>query len=245
MHVRKTYAFLALILAAALFNVAPVFCADAPKPEEQIRFTADSLLMSEKGTEIQGQGNVEIKRQEMTLKADQVWANRATNDMEATGNVSIDDPEWKLKFADRVRFNLNEEIGSIENGDLFLEKGHLSLSGRRLEKYAGQSYHIDEGILTTCLCEDGPPTWKISAAEIDVTREGSGRIRKGVFYIMDVPVFYLPYAIFPVKSERQSGLLFPEFGTSTKTGFRYMQPFYWAISKSSDATLSFDIETKA
>ncbi|MGH7768104.1 MAG: LPS-assembly protein LptD [Candidatus Binatia bacterium] len=181
----------------------------------------------------------------MTLKADRVWANRETNDMEATGNVSVADPEWQLKFADRVRFNLNEEIGTIENGDLFLEKGHISLSGRRLEKYAGQSYHIEEGIFTTCLCENGPPTWKISAAEMDVTREGTGRIRKGVFYIMDVPVFYLPYAIFPVKTERQTGFLFPEFGTSTKTGFRYMQPFYWAITKSNDATLSFDVETRA
>jgi LPS-assembly protein len=245
MYVQKTYAFLALILAAGLSSGAPLFGAEASKPEEQIRFTADSLSMSEKGTEIEGKGNVEIKRQEMTLKADRVWANRETNDMEATGNVSVADPEWKLKFADRVRFNLNEEIGLIENGDLFLEKGHLSLSGRRLEKYAGQSYHIEEGIFTTCLCEDGPPTWKISAAEIDVTREGSGRIRKGVFYIMDVPVFYLPYAIFPVKTERQTGFLFPEFGTSTKNGFRYMQPFYWAITKSSDATLSFETETKA
>jgi len=244
MHVQKTYAVPALILAAGLSG-APLFGAEAPKPQEQIHITADSLTMSEKGTEIEGQGNVEIKRQEMTLKADRVWVNRETNDMQAIGNVSVDDPEWKLKFAERVRFNLTEEIGTIENGDLFLEKGHVSLTGRRLEKYAGQSYHIDKGIFTTCLCEDGPPTWKISAAEIDVTREGSGRIRKGVFYIMDVPVFYLPYAIFPVKTERQTGLLFPEFGTSTKTGFRYMQPFYWAISKSSDATLSFDTETKA
>jgi LPS-assembly protein len=245
MHVQKTYALPALILAAGLLSGAPLFGAEAPKPQEQIHMTADSLTMSEKGTEIEGQGNVEFKRQEMILKADRVWANRETNDMQAIGNVSVADPEWKLKFADRVRFNLTEETGTIENGDLFLEKGHVSLSGRRLEKYAGQSYHIDDGIFTTCLCEDGPPTWKISAAEIDVTREGSGRIRSGVFYIMDVPVFYLPYAIFPVKSERQTGLLFPEFGTSTKTGFRYMQPFYWAISKSSDATLSFETETKA
>jgi LPS-assembly protein len=245
MHVKKTYILSALILAAGGLSGAPLFGAEPPKPQEQIHMTADSLTMSEKGTEIEGKGNVEIKRQEMTLKADRVWANRETNDMEATGNVSVADPEWRLKFADRVRFNLTEEIGTIENGDLFLEKGHVSLSGRRLEKYAGQSYHIDEGIFTTCLCEDGPPTWKISAAEIDVTREGSGRIRSGVFYIMDVPVFYLPYAIFPVKTERQTGFLFPEFGTSTKSGFRYMQPFYWAISKSSDATLSFETETKA
>jgi LPS-assembly protein len=245
MSIRKTYAFRALILAAVLSRGAPLLGADAPKPEEQINVTADSLSMKDRGVEIEGQGNVVVKRQEMTLKADQVSMNRETNDMEAAGHVSVDDPEWKVKFADRLRLNLTEETGTIENGDVFLEKGHLSLSGSRIQKLQGQSYHIDDGFFTTCLCEDGPPTWKVSADEIDVTREGSGRIRRAVFYIMDVPVFYLPYAVFPVKSERQTGLLFPEFGNSSKSGFRYMQPFYWAINKSSDATLSFDIESRA
>lgn len=245
MSIRKTYAFLALILAAVLSRGAPLLGADAPKPEEQINVTADSLSMKDRGVEIEGQGNVVVKRQEMTLKADQVWMNRETNDMEASGHVSVDDPEWKLKFADRLRLNMTEEIGTIENGDVFLEKSHLSLTGSRIQKLPGQSYHIDEGFFTTCLCEDGPPTWKVSADEIDVTREGSGVIRRAKFYIMDVPVLYLPYAVFPVKSERQTGLLFPEFGNSSKGGFRYMQPFYWAISKSSDATLSFDIESRA
>lgn len=245
MSIRKTYAFLALILAAGLSRGAPLSGADAPKPEEQINVTADSLSMKDRGTEIEGQGNVVVKRQEMTLKADQVSVNRETNDMEAAGHVSVDDPEWKIKFAERLRLNMTEEIGTIENGEVFLEKGHLSLTGSRIQKLPGQSYHIDEGFFTTCLCEDGPPTWKISADVIDVTREGEGRIRRGVFYIMDVPVMYIPYAVFPVKSERQTGFLFPTFGTSSKRGFWYMQPFYWAISKSSDATVTFDIETKA
>jgi LPS-assembly protein len=245
MSIRKTYAFRALILAAVLSRGAPLLGADAPKPEEEINVTADSLSMKDRGVEIEGQGNVVVKRQEMTLKADQVSMNRETNDMEAAGHVSVDDPEWKVKFADRLRLNMTEETGTIDNGDVFLEKGHLSLTGSRIQKLQGQSYHIDDGFFTTCLCEDGPPTWKVSADEIDVTREGSGIVRHAKFYILDVPVFYLPYAVFPVKSERQTGLLFPEFGNSSKGGFRYMQPFYWAINKSNDATLSFDIESRA
>ena len=30
----------------------------------------------------------------------------------------------------------------------------------------------------------------------------------------------------------------------TQDGFRYLQPFFWAISKSTDATFSFDVETR-
>ncbi len=249
MSVRKTYAVLALILSVCLLRAGPLFGqasrGSTQKGDEEIHVTADSLSVREGGKEIEGKGNIELKRQEMTLKADEVWVNRETQDMEAQGNVSVDDPEWKLKKGDRARFNLGEETGTIENGDMFLEKGHLSLSGSRLQKLPGQAYHIDDGFFTTCLCESGPPTWKISGAEIDIAREGEARIRGGVFYIMDVPVFYIPYVLFPVRSERQSGLLFPQFGTSSKRGFWYMQPFYWAISKSSDATLTFDVETRA
>jgi LPS-assembly protein len=215
------------------------------KPEEQIHVTADSLSVSEQGTKLQGQGNVEVQREQMTLKADQVQIDRTTQDMEAVGNVFVDDPEWKVRQADRMQFNLGNETGMIENGELFLERGHLTMNGSRMQKLTGQTYHLDEGIFTTCLCETGPPTWKIKADQMDVTREGSGVIRGGTFYIKDVPVFYFPYAVFPLNTDRQSGFLFPEFGTSSKSGFRYMQPYYWAIDKSSDATLTFDIETGA
>jgi LPS-assembly protein len=249
MRARKTYSFLGLILGFALFEARPLFAqagkAGGAKPQEQIDFTADSMSVTEKGAEVEGQGNVEIKRQEMILHADQVQLNRETQEMQATGNVTVDDPEWKIKQASRVRFNLGEETGTIENGDLFLEKGHITLSGSRLQKLSGQSYHIDDGIFTTCLCEDGPPSWKIAAKEIDIEREGMGKIKGGIFYIMDVPVFYLPYALFPVRTDRQTGFLFPEIGSSSRSGFRFVQPFYWAISKSSDATISFDIEAKA
>ncbi len=248
-HARKAFASFCLTLALVLFAAGPLFAqaarAGTPKPPEQIDFTADNMSVTEKGSTVEGQGHVEFKRQEMILHADQLRFNRETQDMEATGNVAIEDPEWKIKQADRVRFNLNEETGTIEKGDLFLEKGHLTMTGDRLQKLSGQSYHIDEGVFTTCLCDDGPPTWKIAAKEIDIEREGTGVIKRGMFYIMDVPVLYIPYAIFPVRTERETGFLFPEFGSSGKNGFRFVQPFYWAISKSSDATVSFDIETKA
>ncbi|HEX9445569.1 MAG TPA: LptA/OstA family protein, partial [Candidatus Binatia bacterium] len=126
MQVRKTPVFISLILALALLPAAPLFAAQAgrageQKPEEEIRLKADSMSVSSQGSQIEGQGNVEIQRDEMTIKADQVWLNRETQDMEATGKVVVDDPEWKIKQADRLRFNLGDETGTIENGDLFLE----------------------------------------------------------------------------------------------------------------------------
>ena len=239
--------FAALLALASL--LANVWAAQGPQsaasnPAAPINLQADNLSSSDSGNQIEATGNVEVKREQTTLRASELRVNRATQDIEAKGQVTLDDPEWKIKSADSIRMNMERETGELHNADLFLEQGHISVSGRRFEKFGGQTYHIDDGFFTTCLCESGAPSWKFSAEQMDLTLDGTGTIRNGYFYIMDVPVLYIPYGFFPLNSERQTGFLFPNIGSSNKDGFQYLQPFFWAISKSTDATLSVDIETR-
>lgn len=244
-------ATIAVILAGALVALgAPRALSQTSQPgsrgvPREINVTADSLSVGEAGTQIEAQGNVEIKREQTTLRADEVRVNRVTQDVEAKGKISVDDPEWKIKSADAVQLNLEKETGEIRNGDLFIEQGHISISGRRFQKLPGQTYHIDEAFFTTCLCESGRSPWKVSAESMDLEPSGLGSVKNAYFYVLDVPVLYLPYAFFPVRTERQSGFLFPKIGQSSKDGFRFQQPFFWAISKSSDATLTFNFESRA
>ncbi|HEX6437067.1 MAG TPA: LPS assembly protein LptD [Candidatus Binatia bacterium] len=213
--------------------------------DTQINVTADKLSISESGAQIEASGNVEIERQGTTLKAEQINVNRTTQDVQATGKISLDDPEWKINSADSISLNLEKETGEMTNADLFIEQGHISISGSRFQKLGGQTYHVDEGFFTTCLCDTGPVPWRFSAEQIDLTAGGLGTVKNGYFYIYDVPVFYLPYGFFPLKTERQTGFLFPKFGTSTDEGFRFQQSFFWAISKSTDTTFAFDFQTDA
>ena len=238
------------LIAIMVFSAAPAWGAQftqrgASGDEQKMDVTADKLSTSDGGMKIEASGNVEIKRQETTLKADEVRFDRETQDVEAKGRVSVDDPEWKVKSADAVQMNMEKEIGEIQNGDLFIEQGRVSIMGRRFQKFAGQTYHVDDGFFTTCLCDSGAPSWKFSAEQMDLTLDGLGIIKNGYFYIYDVPVFYLPYGFFPLRTERQSGFLFPKIGQSSKEGFRFHQPFFWAISKSTDATLAFDVASRA
>jgi LPS-assembly protein len=212
---------------------------------QELNVTADKLEFGDGGSQIEASGNVEITRQQSTFKADEVRMNRETQDMDAKGHVSVADPEWWVKSADAIKMNLEKETGEIQNGDIFLERGHITMSGRRFQKFTGQSYHIDEAFFTTCLCESGAPSWRISGESMDLSLEGTGTIRNGYFYILDVPVFYLPYGFFPLRTERQTGFLFPKFGQSSKDGFRFQLPFFWAISKSTDATATVDYESRS
>jgi len=211
---------------------------------EEISVTADKLEVEEAGKVIRAEGNVEVKRGEMTLKASKMKMNRETQDVEAEGDVVVDRPGWQLK-AKGLQLNFPKETAVIRDGEIYIESNHLRLTGRRLEKFTGQSYQIDDGSFTTCLCESGVPTWKITAKEIELTPKGEGIIRGGKFYIRDIPIFYLPYGFFPIRTKRKTGFLFPTPGYSSDEGFTFQQPFFWAISKSTDATIVGNIETRA
>jgi LPS-assembly protein len=235
----------AIIIALAAAPTWAQFKQSSPSGDAKgIDITADKLSTESGGNKIEATGNVEIKRQQTTIKADEARVDRQTQDMEAKGKVSMDDPEWKIKSADAVQMNLEKETGEIQNGDLFLEQGQVSMMGSRLQKFGGQVYHIDDGFFTTCLCESGPVPWRVSADQIDLDREGSAVVRHAYFYVFDIPVLYIPYAVLPLKTERETGFLIPKTGYSNTDGFRFQQPFFWAISKSTDATAAFDVETK-
>jgi LPS-assembly protein len=247
MRLRKAFGIRAVLAIVVISCVVPSWGQVAPESKsdaQKIDVTADSLSFEDGGKQVEAKGNVQIKREVMTLKADEVRINRETNEMEAKGKVSLDDPNWKVKSAESMQFNLQKETGELQKGDMFIEEGHVSVSGQRLQKFGGQTYHIDQGFFTTCMCESGPAHWRISGDEIDLTLQGTGIIRHGYFYVYDIPVLYIPYGVIPLQAERQTGFLFPEVGQSGQNGFRYLQPFYWAISKSTDATLSFNVETK-
>jgi LPS-assembly protein len=65
-----------------------------------------------------------------------------------------------------------------------------------------------------------------------------------VFAVHDVPVLYLPYLVWPVKTERQTGLLQPHLAYSHSEGLKIRQPLFITLGPSQDMTLTLDERTK-
>jgi LPS-assembly protein len=212
--------------------------------QEEIGIDAEQISYDQKTNTVVASGNVVITRGAIELRADEVRLNRATNEAEARGNVRLTNPEGTVT-ADVVSLNLDEETGFLTDADIEAHRMRYSLRGERVEKGLGQSYHIENGQFTTCHCADGPPSWSIRGKDLRVDLEGYGSLRDGTFNVLGVPILYVPRAIFPIQRERQSGFLIPQFGASNRRGFQTLVPFYWAINKSHDATLAFDLETSA
>jgi len=213
--------------------------------QEPVRVEADSLHYDEQQNTVSAVGNAVVTKGETTMKADAITVNRGTNALNAQGHVIVTDPQGQIE-ASSLQFELENETGTIGEGTVRLPRNQYILTGKLLQKSYGQTYHIENGAFTTCQCESFQKAdWSVGGETIDVNLRGKGVVRGGTFRVRDIPLMYLPYGAVPVRADRQSGFLFPDFGFSNKRGFVWHQPFYWAINRSYDLTLTTDVETAA
>jgi len=205
-----------------------------------VHLSADTLSVDVPKERYEAAGSVRMQRDGVTLFADRVTFDNATQDAVAEGQVRLERGDDLLKGS-RIWLNLLNRHGELLNGDLFVKKSNFRIRGDRLQKTGDADYHLDHGSFTTC--EGDRPSWRFEATDVDVTLNEYATAHHAVFYAGDVPLLYTPYLIFPVLTERSSGLLFPKLGRSTKKGFYLYQPFYWAISPSQDLTLDLDLQS--
>ncbi len=235
---------LVLLLLALLVSLR-CWAQTPAEEQEQVRVKADSLSYEEQSDTVTATGNVVVTKGETTVSADTIGVNRATNEVTAQGNVVVKDPQGEIN-ADTLHWEMENETGELTNGTVRLPRNQYILTGQTLQKFYGQSYHIENGAFTTCQCDDfRKADWSSGGKTVDVTLRGKGEVSSGVFRVRDIPILYLPYGTVSVNNDRQSGLLFPAYGFSSKRGFVWQQPFYWAINKSQDVTLTTDLETSA
>lgn len=202
--------------------------------EGPVTIEADRISYDRELDTYTADGRVVIRLSQGILKADSVFLERPTSTALATGNVFIQSNGDILR-GERVEFDISRKTGIVSEGRLFFSGNHLYVSGSRIEKRGEATYRILQAQATTC---DGErPDWRLTGRELNVTVDGYGTLKGGRFFVKDVPVFYIPYLLFPAKKTRQSGFLFPKIGYSrNKDGWDVEIPFFWALSRNADAT---------
>ncbi|HUE30293.1 MAG TPA: LPS assembly protein LptD, partial [Verrucomicrobiae bacterium] len=214
-----------------------------PTGENEVAVDAESLAYDQASNTLTAHGGVTLTRGDTTLTADEVVFDRTNQVAEARGHVVVSDPEATVQ-GDFAHLNLDDESGWIENADADMHPSDYVLRAGRLDKKGGPQYSVANGVFTTCQCGGlERPSWSIAGRQTDVTLQGEGIVHHMTFRVKDVPVFYFPYFVFPANTQRESGFLIPRLSYSSRRGFQYEQPFFWAISKSSDATIATDLES--
>ena len=101
---------------------------------------------------------------------------------------------------------------------------------------------FEKGVFTSCKKRDNKkcPPWAIRAKKIE-----HNSAKKTIYYhdavmkIYDFPVFYFPKFFHPDPTvKRQSGFLVPRFTDNSMVGFGSSIPYFWAMSKDRDMTIT-------
>lgn len=183
------------------------------------------------------EGMVTISYQDITIRCDRMVYNRATMDVEASGNIVLDRGPSRLT-CNEMEFNLRSKAGVFWNAAGEIEP-YYSFTAQRLEKLDERRYLLEDATFTSCEAGDRPP-WNFDIASALLEEEGYGRFKRVALKTNGVPVFYLPYMVWPIKRDRSPGLLMPSFGYSDRRGFYLGNSLYLPLGRSYDTTLYLD-----
>lgn len=210
---------------------------------DRIRLTREVEIEGEKGTPNEGQ----------KFFADEMELNTRTGELTASGNVVFATPDTRVS-ADSVVFNTHTKLGTFQNASGIASLGDrgekdrsmfgtlepdIYFYGQVIEKIDVDKYRITKGAFTTCV--QPTPRWEIATGNAIVNLHDYALLNNAIIRVKDVPVFYLPIMYYPIQDDdRATGFLMPTYGRSTYRGQSISNAFFWAISRSQDATFFHD-----
>ena len=226
----------ALIMAAVIFQVAPALAEQVEitvDGDPPWKLSADEIIAHSEQDLYLAKGHVKIVRGEETVLADQARVQTAAQTAELQGNVVMTTKDFKI-MCDRVAVNYEFNIGKIYDGKIFFPANNYYVSGDEIERTGPDTFVVTRGQATSC---DGPtPAWSLTGSNISIRREGFATAENATLSTRFMPVLYMPWLALPLRTKRQSGLLMPSVSTSSRDGFTFTQPYYWAVSDSKDLT---------
>jgi LPS-assembly protein len=195
--------------------------------------TADKVKCNQDQKICTAQGNVIISRENETLFADFIRYDPDKMLLFAQGNVLLLTKDDELK-GNKLEINLNDSTGRIYEASLLNKPTEFRIKGGVIIKTGKNSYTSPKCSFSSC--KGDLPDWKITADDFKINMDKYGSAKNVKLWAKKIPVFYMPFIIFPANQDRQTGFLIPEFGYSDNHGEEFGIPFFWAINDSEDAT---------
>jgi len=213
-------------------------------PTDSITFDADHITYDLKNEHINLHGNAILKYQNITLTAGHILYDRKTRQMTAnplpdsTGAHTIGRPVFKRDAetisGQQMMYDLKAERGSVKEGRANQQRKYYQGANILLDSPQALNA-IDLSIST---CDKDHVHYDFLCQNVRVLQNDQAVGRSVTFRIGPVPIFWLPFFVFPTKQGRQSGLLTPSIGSNDRDGiFARNIGYYYAPSEYWDATL--------
>ncbi len=181
---------------------------------------------------LKGHVNVIFKQQH--LLCDEAIIDEKNNNIIATGHVIMKNARTTLR-GDRLELNYETNKGKLHKG--VITSGRILFQADLIEKVGEDEYVANNAYYTACLtC---PASWGFTSSRIKAKIGDYAAIKNPWLYLLEFPTLPLPYLVIPLNAKRRTGLLVPKASSNADNGLTLEQPLYWAINRSSDATVSF------
>ncbi len=231
-------------LIKTISRVALCLVLSAPalaQSKSPVDLQADSLQHDDAGQKVTASGNVILKQDGKTVRADEIVYLLNEDKVIATGNVVFTDITGDQHAANRVDFSDALKEGFVEGLQTLLVDGSRFTASKGNYK-DGTTTTLKDATYSPCeVCEADPDRsllWQIRASEVEHDKEKKRvSYRNARFEIKGVPIAYLPYFSHPDGSvKRKSGVLSPSAGFSTDQGAFIESAYYWSIAQDKDLT---------
>jgi len=248
--------FLALLPVTSQTPAAPDTSNAAVIPGEGEPVTLKAKEQEKKGDLYYLHGEAEIDFRDYILRADEIAYDAQSTEVTATGHVTLDggahddhvkasDGHYNMRFQTGTFHQVAGTVGvRYRNATTsFTSSNPIAFTGKTVRREGQNRYIIEHGTITSCKLPN--PKWTYSAAKIIVDVGDRAKIFNSLFHVRGVPVFYFPFAEHPVERlPRQSGILIPSYGNSSRKGTVLSDSVYWAINRSMDTTLGGEYYSK-
>jgi lipopolysaccharide assembly outer membrane protein LptD (OstA) len=196
----------------------------------------------------------DLKFRDMALTAERIQVNWNTSTLNAMGIPDTSDSTGK-KYAGtpvmkdggeeyhgfELGYNFKTKRGKINVGDTQVDQGYYH--GEDIKKIDTDIMFVKDGRYTTC---DAPePHYYFGSPKMKVMFQDKVIAEPVYLYIADVPIFALPFGVFPNKRGRRSGIIAPAYGDDGRRGkFLSHLGYYAALSDYMDLSLRSDLYSK-
>src|SRR6266542_4170980 len=193
----------------------------------------------------------QVDCEDLQLMADRLESFQDEGRIIATGNVVYVSGKNRIS-AERMEFNTKTRTGTFYNawgtailrdapdpGMFGTQEPDAFFWGDELQKIGPKKYRIIHGGFTTCV--QPTPRWQMSANSITLNLDDYALLKNAVLRVKNVPMFYLPAFYYPIQDDnRATGFIMPIYGSTATRGQSITDQFFWAISRSQDATIEHD-----
>lgn len=200
---------------------------------DEIQVLADKSFGHTQEKKFEAVGNVIITHEENALYGESAIIDFKSHKITVKGNVRYVTKDLVI-YGSSMTYNFKTTEFSIENARVHSES--FNLVGEKITKLKDNTILATNAEYSTC--KDCPESWSIFGYDVKITEGEYIRIKNGLFKVKGMTVMYVPYILFPIKKNRETGILFPQFFPFGDDGFKIQQPFFWAITPSMDMTLT-------